>query len=327
MLKAISTGLILPVLQLWGSVVMTVSGPVQSGDLGPTLSHEHVLVDFIGAEQTGAHRWDRDAVVDAVLPHLLEARDLGFKTLVECTPAYLGRDPLLLRTLSEKSGLHLLTNTGYYGARHNHFIPLSLQTLDADALAARWIKEFENGIEGTGIRPGFIKIAVDRGEQLSSFHQTLLRAACRAQLKTGLTIACHTGPGETIWEIADILHSEGVAPDRFIWVHANLDAPENLIRAARHGFWVSIDNVRPEPGIVDAIVERLSRIREAGLLQQVLLSHDAGWYRPGQPGGGAFRDYTALSKELLPALEEAGFEAAEIELLLVSNPARAYALH
>jgi len=147
---------------LSAGTIMTVLGPIDSKELGQTLEHEHILVDFVGAEDTGNHRWDQENVLEAVLPYLLEAKALGFKSIVECTPAYLGRDPRLLKSLSEKTGLHLITNTGYYGARENKFIPVDVQKLSANDLASRWIEEFENGIEDTRIKPGFIKIGVDR---------------------------------------------------------------------------------------------------------------------------------------------------------------------
>jgi len=137
--------------------IITVTGEIPASAMGKTLHHEHLLVDFIGADSTGYHRWNRDSVIEKVLPYLLEIKRLGYKTLVECTPAYLGRDPLLLKMLSEKSGIQILTNTGYYSAVGGKFIPKHGFTETAQQLANRWIDEAKNGIEGTGIFPGFIK--------------------------------------------------------------------------------------------------------------------------------------------------------------------------
>ena len=103
--------------------IETVTGPVAADRLGVTLMHEHVLVDFIGAAQVSPSRYDADAAFHAVLPHLQQVKRLGCSTLVECTPAYLGRDPRLLRRLSEASGLHILSNTGYYGAANDKHLP------------------------------------------------------------------------------------------------------------------------------------------------------------------------------------------------------------
>ncbi|RPI44429.1 MAG: phosphotriesterase, partial [Bacteroidetes bacterium] len=151
-------------------IIMTVRGPVPAGDMGIALTHEHVLVDFIGADSTGLHRWDKDQVEQVVLPFLEEIRERDVKTIVECTPAYLGRDPLLLRSLSRKSGLNILTNTGYYGAVQNKYLPEHFYGMSEGELADLWTLEFEKGIEGTGVRPGFIKISVGPDDTLSKEH-------------------------------------------------------------------------------------------------------------------------------------------------------------
>ncbi len=96
--------------------VMTVLGPVRPDQFGSALSHEHVLVDFIGADRVSRQRYDADEAYDVALPYLRRVKDLGCRGFVECTPAYLGRDPRLLERLAKTTGLHILTNTGYYGA-------------------------------------------------------------------------------------------------------------------------------------------------------------------------------------------------------------------
>ena len=166
------------------SRIITVTGEIPASAIGKTLHHEHLLVDFIGADSTGYHRWNKDEVVKKVLPYLLEIKKLGYKTLVECTPAYIGRDPELLKMLSEKSGIQILTNTGYYSAVGAKFIPQHGFTETAEQLAERWIDEAKNGIEGTGIYPGFIKIAVER-KPLEEINQKVVEAACITHKETG----------------------------------------------------------------------------------------------------------------------------------------------
>mgnify|MGYP002824946269 CR=1 FL=1 len=94
--------------------VMTVTGPISPGDMGLTLPHEHVMVDFIGADKVGKHRYRPDDVVSTMLPYVKEAQEQGVRTFVDCTPMYLGRDVEVLRTISELTGLQILTNTGQY---------------------------------------------------------------------------------------------------------------------------------------------------------------------------------------------------------------------
>ena len=141
--------------------VMTLDGKMKASKMGLTLIHEHFLVDFIGADKISVDRWSREKVVKKVLPYLLEAKALGVKTIMDCTPDFLGRDITLLKELSEKSGLHMLTNTGYYGAVGYKYLPPWAFTETAEQLATRWIDEAKNGIQGTGVKPGFMKISVN----------------------------------------------------------------------------------------------------------------------------------------------------------------------
>jgi phosphotriesterase-related protein len=301
--------------------VMTVKGPIAASQMQTTLIHEHILVDFIGADKTHKDRWNKADVVRKVLPYLRELKGLGCSTLIECTPAYLGRDPELLKTLSDSSGLHILTNTGYYGAQKNKFLPAHALTETADQLAQRWIKEWEEGIEGTGIKPGFIKISVDAGP-LSPIHQKLVQAAARTHQKTGLTIASHTGVAPAAFEQLTILEKEGVAPEAFIWVHAQAEKDfDQFIAAAKKGAWVSLDGLSSDN--VDHYLKMLQYMRDKQLLHKVLISHDAGWYDPDNPAA-AFRGYNVLFEKFIPLLRQHHFSADEIHLLTVVNPAKAF---
>ncbi len=302
--------------------VMTVNGPVNPKELGVTLPHEHVLVDFISATEITPDRYDPDEAYRVIIPYLKQLLPLEGRTLVECTPAYLGRDPLLLQRLSRATGLHILTNTGYYGARQDQNLPAHAFSESADQLAARWIQEFEHGIDNTGVKPGFIKIGVDDAK-LSEVDKKLVQAAARTHLRTGLTIAAHTGPAVAAFDELTVLSGEGVHPAAWIWVHAqNEDNIDNHLRAAEQGAWISFDGVSIDK--INDYVGRLSHMKEGNLLHRVLISHDAGWYHVGEPDGGDFRPYTPLFTHLLPALQKAGFTESDIRRLVVTNPADAF---
>ena len=303
---------------------MTVLGLIQADDLGPTLPHEHIFLDFIGAAEVSKDRYDADEIFEATLPYLEQVKDLGCDTLVECTPAYIGRNAALLKRLAKESGLNLLTNTGYYGAGKNKFLPRHAMTENADELAARWLTEWRDGIEGTDVRPGFIKIGVDGGK-LSDVHRKLVRAAARAHLVSGLTIAAHTGDGVAALDELQTLKEESVAAGAFIWVHAqNERDPDVHARAAAKGAWVEFDHVSSKD--LGRHVLMVQEMKERGLLHRVLVSHDAGWYEIGKPNGGQFRPYDTMFKEFLPALKEAGFSHDEIQQLLVVNPREAFTI-
>jgi phosphotriesterase-related protein len=304
--------------------VMTVLGPIPPDEFGSALCHEHVLVDFIGADRISRTRYDANEAYDVALPYLRSVKDLGCRGFVECTPAYLGRDPRLLERLARATGLHVLTNTGYYGAAKDQFVPRHAFEESADQLAARWVKEWVDGIEGTGIRPGFIKTGVDAGP-LSAIDRTLIQAAARTHARTGLTIASHTGSTRAALEQLEVLAEERVRPDAFIWVHAQSDWElESRVGAARKGAWIEIDNIAERT--VPECVDRVNGLKQRGLLNRVLISHDAGWYKPGEPRGGRFRGFETAYTAFVPALRQANWTTEEIHQLLVSNPATAFAV-
>jgi len=298
--------------------IQSVTGEVPADRLGLTLMHEHVLVDFIGADKVSAGRYDADEAFKTVLPHLEQARALGCQTLVECTPAYLGRDPALLKRLSEASGVNILTNTGYYGAAKDKHLPAHAFTETAEQLAERWTREAERGIDGTSIKPAFMKIGVDEGP-LSEIDAKLVRAAAMTHRRTGLPIASHTSTGVAAIEELDILDRAGVPLSSFIWVHAHNERDTNFhTRAATRGAWVEFDGISPSS--VARHVELVVFMKNNNLLDRVLVSHDAGWYRVGEPRGGQFRPYSSLFELFVPALKMAGCSDEEVLSVLVTNP-------
>lgn len=300
--------------------IQTVTGAIAARELGVTLMHEHVLVDFIGADKIGPGRYEPEEAARAALPRLKQVRELGCRTLVECTPAYLGRDPRLLQRLARESGLRILTNTGYYGAVEGKYLPAHAHTESAEQLAARWIAEWRDGIEGTGIRPGLLKTSVNRAP-LSEMDAKLIRAAALTHKATGLTIASHTGTGAAAMEELDILERASVPADAFIWVHAQSEKDSAFhFRAAERGAWVEFDGVRENT--LERHLSLVEAMAEKKLLGKVLVSQDSGWYRVGEPGGGNFRPYDFLLTHFVPRLREKLGETS-VRQLLVENPARA----
>ena len=303
--------------------IQDVQGWHQVDTDGIWLSHEHILVDFIGADSIQPHTWDHDAVIAEVTPYLEELKAYKVEYFVDATPAFLGRDVLLLEKLANKTGLKMLSNTGLYGARNNKFLPKYVQNISAEDLAQKWIAEFDDGIDGTVIKPGFIKIGVDTADPLDSLHQKLVKAAAITSLKTGLTIASHTGKAIGLWPQLKILQEMGVPLNSFIWVHAQAEENnDNYLKAAEAGCWISLDGLGWD---VEKHLGKLVYAKEHGILDHILISHDAGWYDP-QKEQQSITPYTDIFTKLLPELRAKGFTEHEIKLLLSKNPAKAYAI-
>jgi phosphotriesterase-related protein len=304
--------------------VMTVKGSIPAKTMGISLIHEHILVDFIGAANYDPKRWKQEEVIKKVLPYLEGLKAAGCKTLVDCTPNYLGRDVTLLEQICKLSELNIITNTGYYGGSDNKYLPAHAFTETDIQLADRWVKEYNEGIDQTNVKPGFIKISVN-STHLTDISNKLIRAAARCHLRTGLTIASHTGPSIPAFEQIDILRQLGVAADAFIWVHAQSEKDWNhYLKAARLGAWISLDGLNENN--VSEYVEMITFLKKENQLHRLLVSHDAGWYEPGKPEGGNFRGYTTLFNQLVPALKRADFSERTIDQIIQHNPAKAFAI-
>jgi phosphotriesterase-related protein len=306
--------------------VVTVNGKMSSAKMGVTLVHEHLLVDFIGADSISKNRYNQDEAFSVILPHLKSLSQKGCRTLVECTPQYLGRDVKLLKRLSDSSGIQILTNTGYYGAAGEKFLPSSLKLQSAEELAKLWITEAQEGIDKTGIKPGFIKLGAD-DLPFSASILKILKAAAITHKSTGLVIAMHTSKGgKPALEEMKILNEFGVPSEAWIWVHAqNENDIAYHIEAAEKGGWVEFDGINDNN--VDNYLTLLGKMKKANLLNHVLISQDAGWYHAGEPSGGSFRNFNGIFDRFVPAMKKAGFTEQEIDLLLVENPAKAFGVN
>lgn len=151
------------------------------------------------------------------------------------------------------------------------FLPAEAARLDADAIASRWISEWRDGIEGTGIRPGFLKLGTGNGP-LPPLDARLLTAAARVHRETGLTIFVHTGDGEAARDEVRYLQSAGVAPEALVWVHAQNDPGPIQIELARLGVWISLDGYSAAPANTLRYPNLVVALRDAGLLNRVLLA-------------------------------------------------------
>ena len=307
--------------------IITVRGPIDANALGTALPHEHIICDFIGAALTGSHRWDQDQVFQRMVPFIEAVKQKGVSTFFDCTPAYIGRDPGLLKRLSEATQLNIVTNTGFYGGAGDKYVPQKAYQMSAQEMADVWLHEIENGIEGTGIPPGFLKIGVDSIEHeaaaLSDIDTTIVKAAAIVSRQTSLSVTCHTGGGFAGLAALRLFIARGGNASSFILAHAdNHGLPMNR-KVADLGGWVSFDGIgrRPLKQHLEIVPAMLSHRAD-----RLLISQDNGWYSVGEPNGGEVRGYTGLTETFLPALEKAGVNKEQQRLLTQQNPWEAFAI-
>jgi phosphotriesterase-related protein len=210
--------------------------------------------------------------------------------------------------------------TGIY---REPWVPQWAHEASEDALYEWMLGELTDEIEGSGVQAAWIKLSAgDRG--ITESETKILRAAARAGVETGAVIGSHTQRGRVVRDQLDILEEMGYTPQRFIWIHAQSDTMDLNLEMARRGAWIEYDAIGGQ-GRGDAFwIDRITRMLEAGLGEQVMLSHDRGWYDPGKPGGGTPRPFTYISERFLPQLQAAGVDEATIQLLTADNPFRAF---
>lgn len=279
------------------------------------LVHEHVMVDFIGAAGVSPSRYNRADVIRVAKPHLEAIKKLGCVRLQECTPNYIGRDAGLMQELQEQTGLEIWTNTGLYAAANFKYLPDFARTMTAEQLARLWIAEAEKGIDG--VKPRFIKIGVDKGP-LPELSRKIVKAGAIAGRETGLTVCAHTGDGAAAVEELEILTSNGLPAERFVWVHAHSERNHAFHeQVGRAGAWVEFDGVAPNS--IAWHVECVEFMESKQLLNRTLISQDAGWYNVGEPEGGRFRPYTSVYTHFIPKLR-----AGWAEEIFLKNPRAAF---
>ncbi|SDW21183.1 phosphotriesterase [Paenibacillus sp. CF384] len=303
-------------------MLQTVLGRITAKDAGRILEHEHVLVGFVEDGKLAPNMYDREEVVTSVLPYLLKLKESGCSTMVDCAPEYLGRDPYILRQLSELSGVHLITNTGFY---KKPYLPAFVNEITEQDLADIWIREARDGIGESKVFPGFIKIALNDGTVIDDIQAKILRAAMRTSLETGLPIQCHTIGNDIALHAYDIMKKAQFDQERFIWVHAQTFKVSDVYkRLAEAGGWISIDSILP--GTYEEHVDLLGQLLGCGVGDRVLLSQDTGWYNVGQHKGGNLRPYHHLFTDFLPAAAAGGLEPLWLEQCVTSHAFQAMSM-
>ncbi|MGZ5254998.1 MAG: phosphotriesterase family protein [Flavitalea sp.] len=310
---------------LFAQYIMTVRGKVDISELKTALPHEHVMTNFIGAVQEKIPQEVNKGSLNKILPHYQHLKNAGINFIFECTPAFLGRDVKFLKELSIATGINFVTNTGFYAAVDKKYLPEIFYKSDVNAIAKIWTDEFRNGIEGTGIRPGFIKVGFGKGP-IDSIEQKLLHAAILTSRNTGLVIAAHTGDYASSLSQYNLLMNEKLDPSKLIWIHSQNASNDERKSMAEKGVWISMDNVSENQ--VEEYAENILFMKKNNLLNRLLISHDDGWsvlsngsYENIEPfQNGNSKLYSTIPQKLVSLLIQKGMSKKEIEQLMKINP-------
>ncbi|MBI4305816.1 MAG: hypothetical protein HY678_05805 [Chloroflexi bacterium] len=309
------------------SNVMTVLGPIDTARMGFTLVHEHILVTSAGLKDTYPPI-PRQAAIDEGIHRLKEAKAEGISTIVDLTTMDLGRDVRVIEAVSRASGVNVICATGTWLE-----IPRAFRMADPDDIARLYVREMREGIEGTGIRAGVIKVANDVGG-VTEPGEIILRAAARAQKATGKPIITHTWAPERVGDQQiRIFEGEGIDLNRVCVGHSNDTTDFGYMTGLlKKGVWIGFDRYpshRPDVPDWKARTETLKKLMDAGWMRRLLLSHDDPMTMlitskalfaeriKRNPDHVCF-----IKRRVLPYLKDLGAADAELQQLVVENPRR-----
>ena len=311
------------------AIVNSVLGPLDTADMGFTLSHEHVGTNAAGLRHTYPEFIDRAGIVEQSVAALREAHAEGVRTILDVSTFDLGRDVGMIREVAQASGINIIAATG------NHLaVPRPFGEVSPDVIAPLYIREIEEGIEDTGIKAGIIKVASDRGG-ITDPQEVVLRAAARAQKQTGVPISTHTWSPDRVGEQqVKVLEEEGVDLNRVYIGHSNDDTDlDYLLGLLNKGVWLGLDRYPGGrvPGTPDweQRTEVAYKLMEAGHTRKIMLSHD--YSVPKARNGAEIQEerrranpdgYNFIGRYVLPRLKELGATDGDINQIMVENPRR-----
>ncbi len=363
------------------SMIQTVCGAIKPEELGFTSMHEHLLCDFtemmklsiepaaraqidripasmlelnmqnLPSLRSGMGSFSKDCAslydMDYMVGELKAFAAMGGKAIVDASPmaAKAKKNMKGLRKLSEKSGVHVVTCTGLYTANTQ---PEEYKAMSEDDLAALFKKQLEEGMDGTDIRPGFMKCAINTvGDCMGvdSSEIKAVRACARVAAETGCSIHIHNGYPMGMNEcvpVAEMVLDLGVKPEKLLMLHMDslilrphtdleyindIDVVktvdiELMLRLLDMGVNVGFDSWDMQVGGFPTNTDRLKALVELlkrGYGGQIVMGHDA--YDKSRGVAYGYTGYTGFIRNALPTLRQLGYEK-EIEMLTIQNPAK-----
>jgi phosphotriesterase-related protein len=340
--------------------VQTVLGPIAPGDMGVTLPHEHLLIDFsvmfaapAGAADKGRSRepvslanlgWVRqnfNANLDnlqlldeqVARDEILLFKDAGGQTVIDPTNRSLGRDPRALARIARATGLHIVMGAGYYVAAAH---PPDMARRPEDGIVREIVADLTAGVGESGVRAGLIG-EIGCTWPWTDDERKVVRAAVAAQRETGAPLMIHPGRNPRApMEIATFVQREGGDLRRTIMCHIDRTIADvgAVVDLAQTGLWLEYDLFGLETSYYPynpdfdmpndgGRMAHVLALMKAGHEDQLLLSHDIA-YKTSLVRYGGY-GYHHLLRNVVPRLRRKGVDDGALRRLLVENPGRAFA--
>ena len=339
-------------------MLRTVLGDIDGAELDYVQSHDHVFVDgrgnipddVLGAGDPNVlapvgqanYMWVRRNYfnVDNFLldePHvalreLLHYRRAGGGALVDSTCIGMGRRPADLEDVSRRSGIAVVLGTGFYVAPLQ---PPERLALSLDEMYAQIRTELTQGIDGTGVRAGFVG-EVGMSWPVREFEERSLTASSRIQQDLGVAVQVHPGRDERApGDIVERFEAAGGDVSRLVICHIDrtLADPVRVTELARSGCTLEFDLFGRESSHYPMSdfdmpndagrVARIRQLVDEGAGSRILIGQDISKKVHLKEYGG--EGYGHILENVVPLMIRRGFTEAEIRAITLDNPLRAFA--
>jgi phosphotriesterase-related protein len=317
--------------------VETVRGPVDLGNLGQTLMHEHIFVlSTEHVQNYGSGWWDEEARVADAIAKLNSLYAKGIRTIVDPTVWGIGRYIPRVQRIAAQTPVNIVVATGLYvyeelPQQYAHRGPGLLLEMP-EPMVTDFSRDITEGIADTGVKAAFLKCCMETAE-LTPGVERIARAVARTHVETGAPITVHTsGPHQTGRIAVRIFGEEGVDLTKVMIGHAgDSNDLDYLTELADAGVLLGMDRFgldvfNPGPERVKTIAVMAAR----GYAGSMVLAHDAncfidywgGAHDAARPVALPNWHYEHISDDVLPALLASRVTQAQIDTMMIENPVR-----
>lgn len=306
--------------------IQTITGEIDTADLGFTLMHEHILIANWSMRVAYTDWVDAKKVIAYATEEAKLVKQRGVSTLVDLTPINLGRDIDVMRAVAEAAEIHVIAATGLYYNEEPW-----MGGWEADRIAELLVRDIERGIQGTPAKAGIIKCATDH-DGVTPLNEKLLRAAARAHRATGVPISTHTNPAADTGPAQQrVFEDEGVDLARVVIGHTGDTNDLGYIeRVLSKGSYIGMDRFGIDnPLGTDARVKTIVELADRGHADKMVLSHDACCHIDFAPPDVIEAGLRTIFKnwhfrhvpdDVVPALRAGGVKQAQVDQMTTGNP-------
>lgn len=326
------------------AIIQTLNGPIDTSEMGYTLSHEHVFVADEGLISNFPGVWDEEFVIQKAREKIMEAYNAGIRTILDAAVLGNGRNVALVKKALEGIPMHILVCTGTF---YREELPGFFASQDVDVMTKLFVNDIEKGIGDTGVRAAVVKACTDY-QGVTFGVEKALRAAARAHLQTGAVLHTHAhAPTRQGLEQQRIFREEGVDLSKVYIGHCiNSDDMDYLHGVLDQGSFIGFDRwaagpLPPVPGMPthppvtrEKAAAVLAKLCREGYEDQILIGNDAcSWqvvvrFETEESSPDLYTNsYMIFTEQITPMLLEAGVTQAQIDKMTTKNPRRLFEMN